>query len=106
MKGDDCTNFIAAIHKEVADQYKNGNFEIIHKDNIPKQATVLPTAWQMKRKRDIRTRQVKRYKARLNIDGSRMQKGVHYDETYAPVASWNSIRVLLTLVAALGWHTQ
>ena len=35
-----------------------------------------------------------------------MKKGVHYDEMYAPVDSWNSIRILLTLVAALGWHTQ
>ena len=106
MREDDRANFIEAMHKEVKDQYQNGNFEIVHKKNVPKDATILPTVWQMRRKRDIKTRQVKKYKARLNIDGSRMRKGVHYDETYAPVASWNSIRVLLTLVAALGWHTQ
>ena len=35
-----------------------------------------------------------------------MKKGIHYDQTYAPVASWNSIRILLSLVAAMGWHTQ
>ena len=106
MREKDCANFIAAMHKEVADQYKNGNFEIICKDNIPKQATILPTVWQMRRKRDIKTHQIKKYKARLNIDGSRMQKDIHYNETYAPVALWNSIRVFITLVAALGWHTQ
>jgi hypothetical protein len=30
---------------------------------------------------------IKKYKARLNINGSRMKKGEHYEETYAPVDS-------------------
>jgi len=67
---------------------------------------VLPSVWQMKRKRDIKTRQVKKWKARLNISGSRMKEGVHYNETYAPVASWNLIRMSLTLSAVHGWHTK
>ena len=49
---------------------------------------------------------IKKYKARLNIDGSRMQKGIHYDQTYAPIVKWNSIRMLLSMVAVHGWHTQ
>jgi hypothetical protein len=35
-----------------------------------------------------------------------MKKGIHYDETYAPVASWNSIRLLLTMTAVHKWHTK
>ena len=35
-----------------------------------------------------------------------MKQGLHYDLTYAPVASWSSIRLLLILVAVEGWHTQ
>ena len=35
-----------------------------------------------------------------------MKRGEHYDETYAPVASWNSVRMLLTLTAVHGWHTR
>jgi hypothetical protein len=62
----------------------------------------------MKRKRDIRTRQIKKYKAHLNLDGSRMEAGKHYDEnmTYSPVASWNSIRLHLAMVAHHNWHTK
>ena len=59
----------------------------------------------MKRKRDIKTRLIKKYKARLNIDGSRMKHGVHYDQTYAPVANWNSIRTMLIMSALNNWHT-
>ena len=35
-----------------------------------------------------------------------MRKGEHYDMTYSPVASWNSVRMLLTLTALHGWHTK
>jgi hypothetical protein len=52
----------------------------------------------MKRKRSIQTR--------LNIDGSHMKKGIHYDEIYAPVVKWNSLRLILTLSALYGWHTK
>jgi hypothetical protein len=35
-----------------------------------------------------------------------MKKGIHYTETYAPIATWNSIRLLLTLTAVHRWHTK
>ena len=59
----------------------------------------------MKRKRDIQTGKIIKCKARLNIDGSKMKKGIHYDETYAPVANWSSIRLLFTLITAHKWHS-
>jgi hypothetical protein len=106
LKQSDRKKFIRAMEKEWNDQYDNGNFSIIHKSKVPKDKTILPTVWQMKRKRDIKTRQIKKYKARLNIDGSRMKHGKDYDQTYAPVASWNSIRTLLTMTALHDWHTK
>lgn len=106
MKQPDAVEFRVAMDKEWDDQLKNGNFTVIHRSEVPEGATVLPTVWQMRRKRDIRTRQIKKYKARLNIDGSKMRQGLHYDQTYAPVASWNSIRTLLLMSALHGWHTR
>ena len=35
-----------------------------------------------------------------------MREGEDYDKTYAPVASWMSICLLLTFVVAFGWHMQ
>jgi hypothetical protein len=35
----------------------------------------------MRRKRDAKTGEIKKYKACLNIDGSRMKFGEHYNET-------------------------
>lgn len=105
MREPDHVEFLKAMQKEVDDQMDNGNYSTIRKDEVPKDATILPAVWQMKRKRDIKTREVKKYKARVNIDGSKMRYGVHYEQTYSPVASWMSIRLLLALTALHGWHT-
>jgi hypothetical protein len=105
MKEPDAEKFREAMKKEVDDQLAHGNFSLIKRTSVPRGRIILPAVWQMKRKRDIKTRQVKKYKARLNIDGSRMKYGEHYELTYAPVASWNSVRMLLTLSAIHGWHT-
>jgi hypothetical protein len=106
MKDPDRVKFQESMLKEVTDQFENGNFTVVHKSRVPEGQVVLPAVWQMKRKRDVMTGAIKKYKARLNIDGSRMRQGVHYNETYSPVASWNSVRMLLTLTAVHGWHTK
>ena len=106
MKQKDWQEFRKAMQKEVDDRMKDKNFTIIHKSKIPIKALVLPAVWALRRKRDLVTGTIKKYKARLNIDGSRMKQGIHYDQSYAPVASWNSIRLLLILTAVHGWHTK
>ena len=59
----------------------------------------------MKCKHDIKTCKVKKYKARLNIEGSRMKAGEHYNQMYAPVAFWISVCLLLALASIQNWHT-
>jgi Reverse transcriptase (RNA-dependent DNA polymerase) len=106
MRENDREAFKESILKEVTDQFEKGNFTVVHRSEVPDGQLVLPAVWQMRRKRDAKTGSIKKYKARLNIDGSRMKKGEHYDMTYSPVASWNSVRMLLTLTALHGWHTK
>ena len=68
MKQKDWQEFRKAMQKEVDDRMKDKNFSIIHKSKIPKKALVLPGVWALRRKRDIKTGAIKKYKARLNID--------------------------------------
>lgn len=93
------------MQKEMEDQFKHGNFTIMKRSKIPKNTTVLPAVWQMSRKHDIISCRILKYKAHLSIDESRMKNDIHYEETYAPVASWKSVRILTTLATALSWHT-
>ena len=79
--------FIWAMQKEMYSQLNNGNFEILHRSKIPVGTKFFPAVWQMHQKCDIATQQIKKWKGHLNFDGSSMRKGIHYEQSYAPVAS-------------------
>ena len=50
------SNFLTAMLQEVTDQVKNENFTVVKQNQVPKDSTILPCVWQMRRKRDIITR--------------------------------------------------
>lgn len=106
MREPDAEQFRKAMLKEMRSQLENKVLEIVHISQVPEGATLLPAVWQMKRKRDIKTREVYKWKSRLNIDGSRMRYMKDYEQTFAPVASWTTIRLLLTLTLIHKWHTR
>ena len=61
--------------------------------------------WSFKRKRNP-DGSFKKCKARLCCHGGQQQWGVNYWDTYAPVVSWSSVRILLTLAKLHNLHTQ
>ncbi|GJR66847.1 retrovirus-related pol polyprotein from transposon TNT 1-94 [Tanacetum coccineum] len=66
----------------------------------PKDMTIIGTKWVNKVKLD-ENGVVFRNKARLVVQCYNQQKGIDYDETYAPVARLESIRILLAYSCAL-----
>ncbi|KAG7368166.1 reverse transcriptase RNA-dependent DNA polymerase [Nitzschia inconspicua] len=106
MQEPDAPQFREAMVKEVIDHLKNQHFVVVPRSQVPKDEETLPAVWAMRRKRRIDTREVYKWKARLNIGGHKMVKGKHYDETYAPTLSWATIRTWLTLAVCNGWHTR
>jgi hypothetical protein len=81
MREPDKDKFKEAIRKECEDQFRESNYKLISIDQVPKDATLLSSVWQMKRKRKPSTGEISEYKARMNVDGSKMVKGIHYEET-------------------------
>ncbi|GKE62745.1 retrovirus-related pol polyprotein from transposon TNT 1-94 [Tanacetum coccineum] len=62
--------------------------------------TIIRTKWVYRNKLD-ENGVVSRNKARLVAQGYNQQEGIHYDETYAPVATLEPIRILLADACAL-----
>ena len=106
MREPDKKQFQEAMKKEVTSHEENEHWELMKRSKIPKPHKVLPAVWAMKRKRRIATREVYKWKARLNIHGGKQEKGVNYWETYSPMVTWNSIRIFLILAIVNDWHTR
>jgi len=87
MKAPDRIEFMKAMDEELNFQMNNSNFKVLDKSKVPKDTKILSTLWQMKRKRDIISNTVCKYKARLTIDRSKIKQGIHFEETYTPVAA-------------------
>ncbi|GJT36213.1 retrovirus-related pol polyprotein from transposon TNT 1-94 [Tanacetum coccineum] len=66
----------------------------------PRNMTIIVTRWVFRNKLD-ENGIVSRNKARLVAQGYNQQEGIDYDETYAPVARLESIRILLAYACAL-----
>ena len=105
MREPDVEQFHTAMRKEVDDQLDNGVLQLVRRDSIPSNAAVLPAVWQMKCKRHIKKREIYKWKACLNIDGSRSVYKRDYKQTYSPVVGWGIIRLLLVLILVHRWHS-
>ena len=46
---------------------------------------------------------IEKYKARCVACGFTQKEGIDYDETFAPVNRYNTIRTIISLAAVFGW---
>jgi hypothetical protein len=106
MAAPDKDEFKQAMEQEVNSHSDNVNWIVMNREDVPDGHTVLPAIWAMRRKRDISTRAVYKWKARLNIHGGKQVKGLNYWDTYAPVASWAAIRIIMAIATLRQWKTK
>jgi hypothetical protein len=106
MRQKDAEEFLTAARLEFQTLLDRNIVELLPAYKVPRGMRVFSTVWVMRRKRRVKTQEIYKYKARLNLDGSQMKLGQDYDLTYAPVASWESVRILLPLVLSQKWKTK
>jgi Reverse transcriptase (RNA-dependent DNA polymerase) len=99
----DCHKFIEAMDKEISQHNEWKNWKLVPRINVPRLLRVLPSVWAMRRKRDLTTGVITKWKVRINVYGSKQQYGIDYDETYALVASWASIWLILLISCLNNW---
>ena len=71
----DHEQFGTAMHTEVKDQFANGNLRVTPRDKVPSGKKIHKKVWKLRRKRHVSTGEIKKYKARLNLDGPKMVQG-------------------------------
>ena len=102
----DADEFVKAVVKEINGHVENKNWELIRRDQVPADAEVVPSVWAMRRKRNLTTGAITKYKARLNLHGGKQVFGVNYFDTYAPVITWFAVRLLFVFGIINGWSMR
>jgi Reverse transcriptase (RNA-dependent DNA polymerase) len=89
-----------AMEEELQALEKNNTWNII---TLPKNKKPVGCKWVYKIKYNYGGT-IERYKARLVAKGFTQTYGVDYQETFAPVAKMNTVRILLSVATNLGWN--
>ena len=100
-KADDFAQFQAAMKDKVQRMLKNEIFEEVFRDTVPPQQRVLRSVWSHRCKTTL-SGEVYRYHSCLCVDGSQQQFGIDFTDTYSPVVSWTTVRILMILSKILG----
>ncbi|GJV20256.1 retrovirus-related pol polyprotein from transposon TNT 1-94 [Tanacetum coccineum] len=90
-------SWIVTMQEELNQFIANDVWELVPQ---PRNMIIIGTKWVFRNKLD-ENGIVSRNKARLVAQGYNQQEGIDYDETYAPVARLESIRILLAYACAL-----
>ena len=79
---------------------RNSTWEIVPR---PVGKSVVGSRWIYKVKHAV-DGSVEKYKERFVARGFSQIKGIDYEETFALVACYSSIRTILALLGKMGWH--
>ena len=91
--------------KEIEELENHNTWEVLERSSIPEGANILPSTWAFKIKRTP-SGEVRKFKARFCVRGDKQIEGVDFFESYAPVVSWSTVRMLLCLTMQMGWETR
>ena len=89
-----------AVVNEVNGHVDSNNWTLKKQNEVPDDAQIVPSVWS---KCDLTTNQVKSHKARLNLRGGKQVYRMNYFETYAPVVTWFTIRLMIIFGIIFGW---
>ena len=100
LKSTHAKEWIEAMEDEMDSHAKNKTWTLVeHKSDMK----VLGNRWVFKVKRKA-DKSIDKFKARLVAKGFKQQAGLEYDETFASVCRYESIRLLLALAAVQNLH--
>ena len=95
MRSENADEWMKAYQYEIDALHKNDTWDLV---DLPTGRKAVKSKWVHKHKTDGR------YRARVVAKGFTQIPGIDYDETFSPVARFESLRLLLALAALEDWE--
>ena len=95
MKSEHAPKWLDAMKDEIQSMRTNDVWDIVE---IPNVAKTVGCKWVYKTKCDSKG-SIERFKARLVAKCFTQRKGIYYTETFSPVSTKDSFRIVMTFVA-------
>jgi hypothetical protein len=103
LRQHDANVFVQAVVNEVNIHMDCKNWSLKKRSKVPEDVQIVPSVWWMRCKCDLTTNKIKSHKARLNLIGGKQIYGMNYFETYAPVVTWFTIRLMIIFGIIFCW---
>ena len=87
--------WVNAMQDDIASMDHNGVWEVVE---LPTGCKPIGCKWVYKTKKDSQGR-IERFKARFVAKGFTQKEGIDYTETFSPVSSKDSFRIIMALTA-------
>jgi len=102
VTGPHADKWVEGIKAELDALHSNNTWSVVP---IPAGRKIVGSKWIFKLKHDA-DGVVNRHKARLVAQGFTQQPGLDFDEIFAPVVRYDSLRILIALTAHFRWRPQ
>ena len=89
------TSWKEAMDDEMNSMYMNGVWDLVE---LPHGCKPVGYKWAFKTKR-VSNKRIERYKARLVVKGYSQREGIDFKETFSPVSTKDSFRVIMAIIA-------
>jgi hypothetical protein len=105
LEMDEALSFITCQKDEIAGLQKFDVMDIHPIADLPPKAKLTSSIWSYRPKR-LPNRVLLKYKSHLCVNGKEQEFGRDFWETYTPVASWATIRLIMLLSTTMGLKTR